>query len=440
MWEMEEVQMGDTQNASPHLEFKCVGVAGFKVDNPDDGVVTAIVAVTGIKDNVKDIIVPGAFEKSLATRTPKGVWHHNWHESISRTEAIKELMPGDPDLPERLPNGDPWPPEAGGLQVKTRFNLETQRGREAYSDVVFFGDDQEWSIGYNVPTGAATLDSKTGVRNIKMMELYEYSPVLFGAMPVARTSSVKEAQLAYKALFADEADHSTVVADDGPPTEEMDAVETESEEKALRRPLPMSPAQAQKLTRAISQIMDLLTDANVVEDEEDQQADVPPEDGMEQRSTGDYVADDDEEGGDELKTLVEDAFGGDADLMKAADEFEAAYAAGDGSGMEQAADPIITAVENAVNNDDQSAETFSGVTDYIVNAFDELGPDEAETGDEEEEPPAEEDKDGDGEVEESPADEEEEPKSRKVSRKEEDGTEIELKVLNLDELQDVLGD
>jgi hypothetical protein len=108
-------------------------------------------------------------------------------------------MPGDPELPHTLPSGSPWPDEAGALKVKTQFNLDTQRGQEAYSDVVFFGEQQEWSIGYQVPTGAATI--KDGVRDIKTLNLYEYSPVLFGAMPAARSlAGVKSAQLAFKAL------------------------------------------------------------------------------------------------------------------------------------------------------------------------------------------------------------------------------------------------
>ena len=65
---------------------------------------------------------------------------------------------------------------------------------------MFFGDEQEWSIGYNVPVGGAKIDSKSGVREISTLELYEYSPVLFGAMPLARTTSVKDAQLAMKQL------------------------------------------------------------------------------------------------------------------------------------------------------------------------------------------------------------------------------------------------
>lgn len=193
--------ISETKEGSPmgDLQYKAVPIGGVE-DDDGQGVVTAIVAVTGMRDNVNDIIQPGAFQKSLAKRTPKGVWHHNITDSVSRTEEIKELQPGDPQLPESLPNGQPWPGDAGALMVKTRFNLNTARGRDAYEDVKFFGTDQEWSIGYNVPTGGATIDRKTGVRKIQTLDLYEYSPVLFGAMPNARTQSVKSAQDTWAAI------------------------------------------------------------------------------------------------------------------------------------------------------------------------------------------------------------------------------------------------
>jgi hypothetical protein len=176
------------------LQYKSVGVTGVKADD-GAGVVTALVSVTGIVDNVSDIIKPGAYTKTLQKRIPKGVWHHSWEKSISKTLEIKELMPGDPALPTTLPDGSPWPKAAGALQVKMQFNLNTQRGREAYEDVKFFGDQQEWSIGYNVPVGGATQEK--GIRTIDYLDLFEYSPVLFGAMSAARTESVKSAQEAW---------------------------------------------------------------------------------------------------------------------------------------------------------------------------------------------------------------------------------------------------
>lgn len=182
------------------MEYKNISVAGLKSDD-DNGIVTAIVSVTGIRDNVNDIIEPGAYTKTLAARKPKGVWHHSWVDPIAKTVDVKELMPGDPELPSELPNGQPWPQEAGAVQVKMQFNLDGARGKQAYSDVKFFADEQEWSIGYNVPTGMATVEQKSGIRRIKELDWYEYSPVLFGAMPNARTQGgVKEAQLAFKML------------------------------------------------------------------------------------------------------------------------------------------------------------------------------------------------------------------------------------------------
>lgn len=191
-------------NGGMHIEYKSVGVSGVEVVDEEKGIVEAVVSVTGVVDNVKDLIEPGAYEKSLSTRIPKGVWSHSWDTPVARTLDVKELMPGDSNLPSQLPDGRDWPSEAGALKVKTQFNLETQRGREAYSDVVFFGPQQEWSIGYQVPVGAGVVDSKTGQRRIKSLELYEYSPVLFGAMPAARTASVKDAQIAYKSVMMPE--------------------------------------------------------------------------------------------------------------------------------------------------------------------------------------------------------------------------------------------
>ncbi len=183
---------------APVIEHKAVGVKGINVVDDKQGIVTTIISVTGVVDRVNDRIHPGAYEKTLAQRTPKGIWSHDWNEPVSRTLSVKELMPGDSDLPDRQPNGQPWPKDAGGLQVKTQFNLETQRGREAFSDVVFFGDEQEWSIGYHVPVGGAKVDPQSGVRDIYTLDLYEYSPVLFGAMSLARTTSVKDAQTAFQ--------------------------------------------------------------------------------------------------------------------------------------------------------------------------------------------------------------------------------------------------
>ncbi len=181
-----------TTTVTPLMEHKSLFGAETKVlTDEGEGIVQAIVSVTGIVDEVKDIIVPGAYAKTLAARKPKGVDAHDWSSPVSKPLDIKELMPGDPNLPKFTARGEPWPREAGALMVKAQFNLNTARGRDAYEDVKFFEDEQEWSIGYNVPTGGARIDHKKGIRYIDALDLFEYSTVLFGAMPLAGTHSVK---------------------------------------------------------------------------------------------------------------------------------------------------------------------------------------------------------------------------------------------------------
>lgn len=181
------------------FEHKVVPVVETKVIDEDQGIVGAFVSVTGVVDSVKDRIIPGAYEKTLKARTPKGVFSHDWDQPVARTLNAEELLPGDDRLPTKVRSGEEWPAMAGALYVEAQFNLETQRGREAFSDVKFYGSDAEWSIGYNVPPGASRVDSKTGVRELSYIDLYEYSPVLFGAMPLTQTAGFKDAQEAFRA-------------------------------------------------------------------------------------------------------------------------------------------------------------------------------------------------------------------------------------------------
>jgi HK97 family phage prohead protease len=169
------------------LESKQARVEAKAIDDAE-GTVQAVVSVTNIVDNVNDVIEPGAYKETLSKRIPKGVWSHDTTIPIAKTLAAIELPPGDARLPAHLREVD-----AGGVLVKMKFNLNTTRGREAYEDIKFFGGEQEWSIGYSVPEGGSEMKEDTGIRYIKQLEWYEYSPVLFGAAPGTRTVSVKEA-------------------------------------------------------------------------------------------------------------------------------------------------------------------------------------------------------------------------------------------------------
>lgn len=173
----------------PVTEVKDIFGAETKVLDKEDGIVEAVVSVTGIKDEVDDIIEPEAYRKTLAVRTPKGIRSHDWDRPAMKTLQIAELLPGDPALPTKTNRGERWPRAAGAVKVLMQWNLDTQDGREGFSNVKFYGPDQEWSIGYNVPRGGARMVK--GVRHIDGLDLYEYSDVLFGAMPLAGTQDVK---------------------------------------------------------------------------------------------------------------------------------------------------------------------------------------------------------------------------------------------------------
>ncbi|MFE3139641.1 2'-5' RNA ligase family protein [Streptomyces scopuliridis] len=155
---------------------------------PRKGICRAIFAVTGVVDEVGDLIVPTAFAHTLATRPVKTVWHHEWKEPIGVVLDIAEWLPGDVRFAD-IPN---WPAEAGALVATIQFNLRTSKGRDVYEQVRQWHDhgEAQFSIGYRVPPSAATKRSD-GVRVIHKLDLYEVSPVLHGAHPMTRSLEVK---------------------------------------------------------------------------------------------------------------------------------------------------------------------------------------------------------------------------------------------------------
>ena len=241
-------------------QYKQVEVKGLNVIDEDAGIVEAVIAVTGIKDEVNDIIVPGAFAKTLEKRTPKGVWSHNWDSPVSKTIQAIELLPGDSRLPKQMANGKAWNPNAGALYIQCQFNLETERGRDAFADVKFFGGEQEWSLGYNVPVGGAQIEAKTGIRMINYLDFFEYSPVLFGAMPEARTMSVKDAQEAnreFKARSTGAA--SSWLSQVQQPSQSTTTSEDDEDDNDSDTPVSLSGEQIQLLGQAISILSDIVS-------------------------------------------------------------------------------------------------------------------------------------------------------------------------------------
>jgi hypothetical protein len=88
-----------------------------------------------------------------------------------------------------------------GLKVRGKLNLETPRGRDAYSHVQA-GDVGGLSIGYHVPAGGQ-VRANDGSRLLKKIVLHEVSVTPLAADPNARITSVKGLLLASRSEAED---------------------------------------------------------------------------------------------------------------------------------------------------------------------------------------------------------------------------------------------
>ena len=173
------------------IERKLFGCGQFKATEATEGIAEMIVSVFNNVDAGSDIVMPGFFAASIANRRTsdgrpkaKGVWSHDWTSPVAKTLDARELQPGDPLLPAQLSG-------LGGLWVKAQFNLDTQRGREAFSDLQF-GSIDEFSIGYS--TKRAEYDHESGIRKLYEGEWYEWSPVLVGMNDATALLNTKQSE------------------------------------------------------------------------------------------------------------------------------------------------------------------------------------------------------------------------------------------------------
>ena len=154
------------------LEYKRLTATEFKMDE-EKGIVEAYVSIFDNIDLYGDKIVKGAFAESLAAKYPKGVWMHNWDQPVAKTMEARE--------------------DEKGLYIKGQFNLDTQRGKEAFSDIKN-GIIDEFSIGFRVQEYAYEMVDGDEIRVLKKIKLYEWSPVLAGANPDTELINAKGEQ------------------------------------------------------------------------------------------------------------------------------------------------------------------------------------------------------------------------------------------------------
>lgn len=170
--------------------------------NDENGVVEAFVSVTGNLDLQNDIIMPGAYKKTLqkaaeSGRTIKVLKQHDRDAWLGKTVDGEEYPPGSRQLPPYL-----LAQGYGGLFVKGEFTMEDPAAAAVYAHLKK-GVVDEFSVGFQIGKNDdgepdCTWDEDTDIRRIKTIDpLKEWSPVLWGANPLTSPVSVKEFEDAY---------------------------------------------------------------------------------------------------------------------------------------------------------------------------------------------------------------------------------------------------
>lgn len=148
--------------------LKTLNISEFKF--LDEGrIVEGYASTFGNVDSVNDVIVAGAFTKSLGKRKVKLFYQHDWNKVIGKILEIRE--------------------DAKGLYIKAEL-ATTPLAEEVYS-LLKMGALDSFSIGFSILKGGYEYDAKKGVRYIKEADLFEVSVVSIPANEKAVVTAVK---------------------------------------------------------------------------------------------------------------------------------------------------------------------------------------------------------------------------------------------------------
>jgi len=154
------------------MEFKALKFDDSNV-NLENRTFMGYASTFGNVDEVGDIIERGAFKKSIKERGPSGsnqikvLWQHN--EPLGIPMKMYE--------------------DENGLYVEGKVS-KTRLGDEAL-ELMKDGVVDKMSIGFSIPKGKMEYDEKSGVRKIKEVKLFEFSPVTFPANEQASITGMK---------------------------------------------------------------------------------------------------------------------------------------------------------------------------------------------------------------------------------------------------------
>jgi len=149
-----------------------------KALDSSQGIVEAFTNSMGVIDKDGDVIDPVAFNSSITKNLPIPVLAgHDQHQIVGKVISARPVHISDDEYK---------------LYTLMQMNLETQAGKEAYSNVK--GNYvREWSVGFNVGEEGIAYEGKgkEQVRRIKNLDWVEVSAVIRGASPQTATISAK---------------------------------------------------------------------------------------------------------------------------------------------------------------------------------------------------------------------------------------------------------
>tara|TARA_R100000306_G_C4366685_1_gene137981 strand:+ start:689 stop:1327 length:639 start_codon:yes stop_codon:yes gene_type:complete len=176
------------QQVVPQIELtrKFISNSEVKTIDEAEGIVEAYVNTMGVIDADGEIIDVKAFDDSITTGGQSVAWFHDQTSPVGKVIDSATVLSDSKDSEESSES-------IGRLKAVMQFNLNTQRGREAFADVQF-GSVKEWSVGFrSIHDDLERQSDGNHVRVIKNLDWVEVSPVMRGASPDTQTITSKSA-------------------------------------------------------------------------------------------------------------------------------------------------------------------------------------------------------------------------------------------------------
>lgn len=171
----------------------------IKSDGDDAGIVEGYASVFGHRDHSKDLVISGAFTKTLAEREKHVVYLPSHDYSVH----VKDI----PAVPLSIRE------DAKGLHTTTKFFLNTQAGKDSF-EVLKAYQKAGRPLGMSFTFKADDYENTKEGRNLKAVSLFEYGHTALPMHDMARTMSVKsdaDIEAEMKKAYSNSMIHTTEV-------------------------------------------------------------------------------------------------------------------------------------------------------------------------------------------------------------------------------------